>query len=109
MMLYHQARTEEERALCFSSNILERIRIKNFNKVPGHEQLVQYYNLLNSLKGQAVLEGDKQQFIEEFFKKFLCLLEQFCIKGLTRKMEVGQNVFFTSDFRSIILQVQFSG
>ena len=80
--LYRQSRTENERNQCFNSNVLDRLRIKNFNEVvrlymdPKHKQFVTNGKILHSLGGKFVLEGEREKFSANFVKKFLFLLER---------------------------------
>ena len=79
--LYQQSCTEEERRLCFSPHILDRLRIKNFNEVvhlyngPDSDRFVSELKVLQLLKGKIVLEGENEPFSMNFLEKFIYLLD----------------------------------
>ena len=80
--LYEQSRTEKERDLCFKSNVLDKVLIKNFNEVvhmhmdPKNKEFLKNGKIFDSLEGKFVLEGEKEKFSTKFLHKFLCLLDR---------------------------------
>ena len=131
--LHHQSRTDKERDLCFSPNILDRLRIKNFNEVVrlsmdhGPDQFL--CKILNSLKGKIILEGENEKFAQEFCERFLQLLgiidgdvflaflnvksfgkrhALYCEKILEIKIERGHKVYFINFCKEIKLKQSFA-
>ena len=128
--LYHQSRTEKERDQCFNPKILDRLRINNFNEVvhmnmyPENHQFFDNHKILQSFKGKIVLEGENEQFSEDFFQKFLSLIDRIegnllltfvdvklfqndygkrCAQTLSKKLERGERVFLMDLTETICL------
>ena len=80
--LHQQSKTDKERDQCFNPNILDRIRMKNFNEVvhlymdPKNDKFFSNQQILNSFQGKIVLESEKKQFSRNFCKKFLGLIDR---------------------------------
>ena len=117
--LYQQSRTEKERDLCFDPKILDRLRT-NFNEfvymdmVPENNKFFANQKILQSFKGQIVIESEKDKFSDDFYSHFLSLIsrmegnlllifvdleafnnnyaEQFA-QTLSRKLNRGEKVF----------------
>ena len=80
---YKQSSTEEERELCFEANILDRLRISNFNEVvhlhmdsDKNKTFADNPKILQSLKAKIVLDGENEDLCREFWEMFLCLLDK---------------------------------
>ena len=80
---YKQSSTEEERELCFEANILDRLRISNFNEVvhlhmdsDKNKTFADNPKILQSLKAKIVLDGENEDLSQEFWETFLCLLDK---------------------------------
>ena len=81
--LYQQSKTDKERDLCLNSNILDRIRAKNFNEVVHlhmdsiNDKFFRNQQILDSFHGKIVLETEnEQQFSEDFCKTFISLIDR---------------------------------
>ena len=118
--LYQQSRTEEERDQCFNPKILDRLRTNNFNELvhmnmdPENHKFLANHKILHSFKGKIVLESENEKFSEDFYEKFLSLIDnmkgnlllifvdvkeygndyaELCAQTLSRKMKRGEKVF----------------
>ena len=130
--LHHQSRTKKESEQCFNPSILDRIRAKNFNEIvhmhmkPENDQFFANQNILHYFRGNIILEGENEQFSEDFYQKFLFLIDRveenlslmfLNIKGgssgnifgpklkemLSKKLNSGKEVFFITICKSIKL------
>ena len=118
--MYQQSRTEKERDQCFDPKVLDRLRTKNFNEVihlnmdPENDKLFANHKILQSFKGNIVLEGENKPFSKKFYQKFLRLIDRIqgnllltfvdvkefgnryakkCAQTLERKLLRGEKVF----------------
>ena len=80
------SRTEEEREICFSANVFNRLCVNNFKEVvhlfmdPNRNEIfVNNPKILQFFKGIIVLEGEGEDFCAEFYRIFLLLLAR--VKG----------------------------
>jgi len=133
--LHQQSRTEEERYLCFSPDILDRLRIKNFNEVVRlymnreHEKFVSNDKILHSLNGKVVLEGENEPFGDEFVHQFSNLIDRIegdlllafvdveslgnwnakdCAEIISQKMRRGQKVYCVDFCKSIQWRLSYA-